>query len=381
MSFLPCRLRPMAALLLLPFATANAHADDKADALLAQVAAATQATRSLRAHVLLTRQAGTAPAKTATGTVLLLKPNLARIELTGNDEAVPTLLASDGTSLFAFERPTTYTKVAVDAHATQLAEPWWGIPFRYFFTQSAAVFSGVADPALTSKLLPDETVGGEAFRVIAVTGTQPFGYVEKLYINRDGLLQRTVVTFGPTVFSAELTNIRRNEAVSARAFRFVPPAQAKQKNADPTEALLAMGSTTPAFRLPSLSGKPVTLVSQRAGKKATLVNFWFLNCPPCRIEFPEFEKIYQQYQSQGLNIVAIDRGDGAADVSAYVRKAGLTFPVLLGGPDTRTSVFAEYKASALPVSYLLDDGGHIVYRAVGGDVDGLRKALVKLGFH
>ena len=86
-----------------------------------------------------------------------------------------------------------------------------------------------------------------------------------------------------------------------------------------------------------------------------MINFWYLNCPPCRLENPEFEKLYQQFHSQGFNIIAIDKGDPFTPV-------------------------ASYKVSTFPETYVLDADGHIVYRAVGSDINALRQALAKLGF-
>ena len=144
--------------------------------------------------------------------------------------------------------------------------------------------------------------------------------------------------------------------------------------------MLALGATAPPFHLPSLNGTAESFATQPPGAKATLVNFWYLNCPPCRIENPDFEKLYQQFHSRGFNLVSIDRGDTAPAVAAYTRKAGLTFPILLGGDMNAHSIFTEYKISTFPETYLLDAHNRVVYRAAGADLPALRQALAKLGF-
>jgi thiol-disulfide isomerase/thioredoxin len=158
--------------------------------------------------------------------------------------------------------------------------------------------------------------------------------------------------------------------MTASAFHYVPPAQAVLKQSDPAATLLALGSVAPAFQLPSLAGRTVSLARLSGGAKGTLVNFWYLNCPPCRLENPEFEKLYVQLQAQGFRIVAIDKGDPPT---------GLTYPIVLGGELTASSVFARYRVTEFPSTYLLDADGKVVYRAVGEDIAGLRKALEKLG--
>jgi outer membrane lipoprotein-sorting protein/peroxiredoxin len=359
-----------------------AHSQTSAQSLLARVAAASAATRSLRADVVLTRHAGDTPELRSTGTVLLSKPNLALVHLTGNDPVAPLTTVSDGTALFTLLNPAVYSKDPSDPHAANLAEPWWNIPTRYFFSQSFAVFSTTPDPTAVATLLHDETLNGQPIHVISVQGAGSFPYTERLYITFDDQLIRTVVQFGPsTTFTAELSHVERNVPVQNNAFHFTPPANARLKEADPTAKMLAIGSLAPAFTLPAVNGSATSLFALRKGAKATLVNFWYLDCAPCRLENPEFQKLYDQFHAQGFNIVAIDKADAATDISAYLKRNGLTYPVLLGGEDTARSVFARYQLhNAYPGTYLLDANGRIVYRAVGADIDGLRRALAKLGF-
>jgi thiol-disulfide isomerase/thioredoxin len=126
----------------------------------------------------------------------------------------------------------------------------------------------------------------------------------------------------------------------------------------------------------------VSLAKERQGKGGVLVDFWFYNCAPCRIEFPELEKLYEQFKSQGFDIVAVDKGDSASTISEYVRRAGLSFPVALGGEISKDSIFARYNVTeTFPGTYLLDGNGTIVYRSTGEDLQGLTRALALLGFH
>ena len=46
----------------------------------------------------------------------------------------------------------------------------------------------------------------------------------------------------------------------------------------------ALGSYAPPFALRNLSNETVSLAS--ATGKVTLLNFWSINCPPCRRELP-----------------------------------------------------------------------------------------------
>jgi len=34
------------------------------------------------------------------------------------------------------------------------------------------------------------------------------------------------------------------------------------------------------------------------GDKPLVLNYWASNCPPCRVEIPEFERVWQKYQDR-----------------------------------------------------------------------------------
>jgi thiol-disulfide isomerase/thioredoxin len=115
--------------------------------------------------------------------------------------------------------------------------------------------------------------------------------------------------------------------------------------------------------------------------RGTLIDFWYLECAPCRIEFPDLEQLYRRLHSRGFNIVAIDKNDSAKAVMSYAQRSGITFPIVLAGDEKPGNTFEQYKVSVFPAAYLLDEHGQIVYRGAGGDIAGLRAALAKMGLN
>lgn len=75
------------------------------------------------------------------------------------------------------------------------------------------------------------------------------------------------------------------------------------------------------------------------------------------------EKLYQTFKARGLEIVAVSIDRDKADVVRFVKKHGLTFPVLLD-PDFR--VAGEYRVTGIPTHYFIDKTGVIRSREVGG---------------
>lgn len=319
--------------------------------------------------------------KKSEGTIQLARPNRGRIALRGDYPEV--LLVSDGKTRYFAADESHFQTVAIDAQGTGVDSPWWGLPFRFFFTGSVNPFGEKADPSATYRDIAAQAGQDSSLREVQVTGNSPMGgYSERLFFTAAGDLVESSVQFGEgpnaAIFKAKLTNVS-HKAVAAAAFRFKP--LAGQVAEGKTDNMLAVGASAPTFTLPSPEGKQVELAQLMKGRKAVLVNFWYYNCAPCRVEFPEFEKLYEQFEKQGLTIVAIDKGDTAAVVAKYVRSAGLSFPVALGGEATKGSVFARYKVGdSYPGSYLLDGDGKVVYRSSGEDMAGLKQALAQIGF-
>lgn len=353
-------------------------ADERADALLKAAASAARSAKSLSADLEMTWKTREGLKRSA-GSVKLLKPNFALIALSG-DYPLRTL-ASDGTNVFNFSDASKYTTTKADPRGVNIDSPWWGLPFRHFFTQSVNPFGAEPDPTAKARYAGEETVEGESFRVVEVSGQKPMPYAAKFYVGADDLVRRTAVTFGQgpgaAVFSAKLTNVRVNPRLTARAFRFKPPADARP-DASLTAKLLAVGAEAPDFTLPTPGGSRLSLSEVRRGRKATLVNFWYLACPPCRKEFPLFQKLYERLKGEGFAVVAVNKGDSAASIKEYLTEEKLTFDVVLGD-EAEPSVFSKYAVGGYPVTYLLDAEGRVVYRSAGLDEAGLLRALEGLG--
>lgn len=118
------------------------------------------------------------------------------------------------------------------------------------------------------------------------------------------------------------------------------------------------------FSLPDLGGKMTKLSSYRG--KVVLLSFWATWCGPCKIEMPAMQALYDDLKGKGLEIVAVDVGEDAATVAAFLKANHYTFPVLL---DTKGVVAASslYAANAIPTNYVIDRKGQVVGRKIGID--------------
>lgn len=122
-----------------------------------------------------------------------------------------------------------------------------------------------------------------------------------------------------------------------------------------------IGYTAPDFELADLDGRMHRLSDHRG--QVVLLNFWATWCGPCRIEMPTLQAIHEDYGGSDFQVLAV-AGDleGAEVVQPFIRQLGVTFPALL---DEAGTVQDTYFVNALPMSFLLDRHGVVVYKLVG----------------
>ena len=116
-----------------------------------------------------------------------------------------------------------------------------------------------------------------------------------------------------------------------------------------------------AFMLRDLDGKLTSLADFEG--KVVLLNFWATWCANCRNEMPAMERLYQSLRADGFEIVAISVDQVSSEkVKTFAEELKLTFPVL----HDRDSIISNlYSNPGVPVSYLIDRQGRIVYRVLG----------------
>lgn len=335
--------------------------DDKATALLAEIAAKGKSLKSFSAEL---SMSVTGPQNMKqTGTLRLQSPGKGRVELKP-ESGEGMLMLSDGQWDYSVTgKKYRKTKATPDGIWPFLS----GIPGA---EKDKVTYAG------------KEKLGEVECDVLELKeGPQTI----RFFVNPDKLIQRFVMSASlpdGKMFSQEiqLSNLQLDTELAADTFA-LPAGLEEIKEpsgggmADLEAKLLKVGSKAPAFNLATPTGGKLSLAQALKGKKAVLVNFWFYNCGPCRAEHPELQKLYARLKSKGLGLVAVDQGDDNKTILSYMKKAGLTFPAVKGVSGT----FSAYGVQAFPTNYLVGADGKILYRSVGFDEAGLKAALAKAG--
>lgn len=90
----------------------------------------------------------------------------------------------------------------------------------------------------------------------------------------------------------------------------------------------SLGDVVMDFTFTDVDGTQYTLSQLLKDKKAVVLNFWFMGCPPCKAEFPHMQQAYEGYSDE-IALLALDPVDGDdATISAFRQENGYTFPMI-----------------------------------------------------
>ena len=122
-------------------------------------------------------------------------------------------------------------------------------------------------------------------------------------------------------------------------------------------------NAAPDFVLPDLKGNNYKL-SENLNQGPILINFWATWCIPCREEMKKLKDVYEKYEDDGLQILAISIDDpkSVARVKSFINSRKYPFKVLL---DTNSEVMQLFQAENPPYTALLNSEGDIYYTHSG----------------
>jgi len=130
-----------------------------------------------------------------------------------------------------------------------------------------------------------------------------------------------------------------------------------------------IGYPAPDFTLIDLDGNAVHLKDFRG--KVVFLNFWATWCPPCRIEMPEMEELYQEYKDKDVAIIGVDLRESESSVKSFVEENGYSWTFVI---DSTGEVARDYMVTLIPSSFFIDGDGIIRALQVGA----MSKALMEI---
>lgn len=181
---------------------------------------------------------------------------------------------------------------------------------------------------------------------------------------------------GKLSYTANSTNASSNSNVTYSTGKDATNSNTEENNKAETKnegsSSNANNDKTPAidFELKDQYGKTHKLSDYKG--KVVFLNFWATWCPPCKMEMPDIQKLYEKYEKQGeksevvvLSVAAPNTQDekNIDGIKAFLEENGYTYPVLM---DDGGYTFGAYRISSLPTTFMIDKEGNVFGYVQGG---------------
>ncbi len=134
-----------------------------------------------------------------------------------------------------------------------------------------------------------------------------------------------------------------------------------EKPGDKTSKTLS--KKAPDFNVTTIDGKIYSSESLKG--KVIVLNFWSMGCGPCRAEFPQLNKLVDEYKGKDVVFLGLTGDENKNLMEKFFKKFTFKFEI---APNAH-KIFKDYEIVGLPVSFVIDKEGYILKRFDGASED------------
>ena len=139
--------------------------------------------------------------------------------------------------------------------------------------------------------------------------------------------------------------------------------------------IMSLGNTVPDIKLDEISdntdfygykiseNKTLSLLDLR-GKKI-IINFWASWCDPCKVEFPAFQKFYEE--DKNVVILMINVEDTSSSAQKFIAENNYTMPVVY---NSDKNISYNFNLNGIPRTLLIDEKGIVKKIKIGSFMPG-----------
>jgi len=131
--------------------------------------------------------------------------------------------------------------------------------------------------------------------------------------------------------------------------------------------------------LPSATSDSLIHLSEYGGK-VVLINWWRTSCAWSQKQSPKLVELYKQYHDKGLVIIGVsdDTSDSVAQIPAYLKRYGITWPVGLNDQGEFMREIRPLGQGDTPGDYLVSRSGKIAYLGVDRSPEAWEKLVAAI---
>ena len=125
---------------------------------------------------------------------------------------------------------------------------------------------------------------------------------------------------------------------------------------------LKIGDQAPDFSITDLNGESISAAAWRGSP--VILRFWDTECKYCRADTPIVNRLFDQYQEQGLKVLYVaTANETIAGVKSFIQDLEIVFPVAL---DHDGTMAADYQVRMVPQTIFISPDQKIITAILGG---------------
>jgi thiol-disulfide isomerase/thioredoxin len=135
------------------------------------------------------------------------------------------------------------------------------------------------------------------------------------------------------------------------------------------------GSKFSHFKTTDIDGNKINTKSL-AGKIIVL-NFWFINCPPCRMEMPELSKLADTYRADSSIVFLAIALDKKYELEEFLKGGRFGYTII----DNGRFITDQYRINGYPTNVIVDQNGRVYFHSTGlntGTIHWLERSIQEL---
>lgn len=132
------------------------------------------------------------------------------------------------------------------------------------------------------------------------------------------------------------------------------------------------GNTISNVKLVTMDGKKYVLKEMKG--KVVVLNFWFINCPPCRMEIPHLNNMVQSFKEREDVVFLAVALDQSYELKDFLKEMPFQYDIV----DAGSYVASRYGINLFPTHVVIDKEGKVAFHTSGygmGTVPWLKKAI------
>ena len=132
-----------------------------------------------------------------------------------------------------------------------------------------------------------------------------------------------------------------------------------------SECSYSLGDKMGDYTVTDVNGNEYVFSELLKSKKAIVLNFWYVNCGPCQMEFPFLQAAADKYSDDVVVLAINPTDDRENDIQKYATKNELSIPLIKGDLAWNTA----FSIRGFPTTVVIDRYGIVSFSHMGAVVE------------